>query len=395
MMAKDSAKTPDPELRGPRQVEPDTLCLHRLELCEIELPLKYAFETSFGTTTKRRVLLVRVIDGSGESGWGECTAMELPLYNHESVDTAWTVIVGCIAPMLMSRPVTSAASVSASLSPIRGNRMAIAAVETAIWDLEAKLLKQPLWRHLGGTLSEINCGVSIGLQDSPEVLIKKVSREVEAGYQRIKLKIKPGKDVKFVAAVRQAFPDILLSVDANAAYNLQDDLDTLRQLDEYNLLMMEQPLAAGDLLDHSKLQKLISTPICLDESITSLRDAEQALELDACRIINIKLGRVGGHSQAVAIQEFAKSRSIPVWCGGMLETGVGRAHNIAMSTLDGFTLPGDISASSRYWEHDIVNPPVTVSTYGTIEPSSGAGIGCSLSIERIDSLTSRAETISL
>ena len=371
------------------------LHLERIELCEIELPLKKAFETSFGITTKRRVVLVRVVDRSGASGWGECTAMEEPLYNPESVDAAWTVITNNIAPILSRTKPKSAEEVRTLLDPIKGNRMAIAAVETAIWDLESKLLDIPLSSHLGGMLSEINCGVSIGLQETPEALVETVRRELSSGYQRIKLKIKPGKDVEFVKAVRNAFPDILLSVDANSAYRLGSDVDIFRRLDEFDLLMIEQPLDAGDLIDHAKLQSKVNTSICLDESITCLRDARQALEIDACRIINIKLGRVGGHAEARDIQKLACSKNIPVWCGGMLETGIGRAHNIAMSTLEGFTLPGDVSASSRYWHRDIVVPPIQVSEHGTIAAPTSSGIGFEVDLDFIEELSTRSSTAQL
>lgn len=371
------------------------LQLKKIELREIEMPLKAAFETSFGVTTKRRLLIVRVFDKSGASGYGECTAMEQPFYNHETVATAWVIISKFIAPMLASARVSSASEVGGALAPIQGNCMAIGAVETAVWDLEAKLLDKQLWRHLGGTQSEINCGVSIGLQKSPEILLEKVARELESGYRRIKIKIKPGQDVELVKAVRREFPDIILSVDANSAYRLEKDGEMLQKLDDYDLLMIEQPLAAGDLLDHAKLQQRLKTPICLDESITCLRDAQHALESGACRIINIKLGRVGGHASARAIQELAERRNIPVWCGGMLETGVGRAHNIAMSTLAGFTLPGDVSASARYWEKDIIEPPVKVSLQGTINAPSAPGIGYEVDEQETKDLTTRSETVFL
>lgn len=371
------------------------LQLDRIELREIELPLKNSFETSFGVTTKRRVVLVKVVDGSGATGWGECTAMELPFYNPEYVDGAWCVIVGCVAPILSRSKISNASDVSAALEPIKGNRMAIAAIETAIWDLESRLLNKPLSTYLGGEMTSINCGVSIGLQSSPDELLEIVRGELASGYQRIKLKIKPGKDVDYVAAVRKEFPEILLSVDANSAYRLETDVDIFRRLDDYDLLMIEQPLDAGDLIDHSKLQSKIKTPICLDESITCLRDARQALETGACRIINIKLGRVGGHSEARKIQELARSKNVPVWCGGMLETGIGRAHNIAMSTLGGFTLPGDVSASSRYWHRDIVEKPICVSERGTIDVNGAAGIGFEADEDFIAELTTRSETINL
>jgi O-succinylbenzoate synthase len=371
------------------------LQLERIQLREIELPLKAPFETSFGITSRRRVLIVRIFDKSGATGYGECTAMEEPFYNHETIDTAWTIISKYVTVMLASADVSSADEVVRTLASIQGNCMAVGAVETAIWDLEAKLLGKPLWQHLGGTKNVISCGVSIGLQKSTDILLEKVAREVESGYQRIKIKIKPGHDVELVKAIRKKFPAITLSVDANSAYSLEKDTDLLLELDEYDLLMIEQPLSAGDLLDHAKLQQRLLTPICLDESITSLRDARHALELEACHIINIKLGRVGGHASARAIQEYARLNNVPVWCGGMLESGIGRAHNIAMSTLEGFTLPGDVSASARYWEKDIIEPPVTVTPQGFINVPSSPGIGYEVNEEYIDALTKRSEEIFL
>lgn len=371
------------------------LKLESLYLREIELPLKAPFVTSFGTSLKRRILVVRITDAEGAVGYGECTAPEEPFYNHETTDTAWSIISDFIAPLLIKNPIGTAADVSNALAAIRGNRMAIGGVESAVWDLEAKKANTPLWRHLGGTREQIDCGVSIGLQISPEVLLEKVTREVESGYQRIKLKIKPGQDIELVRVIRENFPHIKLSVDANSAYRLDRDVHIFEELDEFGLLMIEQPLAAGDLVDHAKLQKLIRTSICLDESITSLRDAEHALELGSCRIINVKLGRVGGHSEAKAIQSFASENNVPVWCGGMLESGIGRAHNIAMSTLPGFSLPGDVSASARYWAEDIVEPPVTVSPEGRIKSPDGPGIGYRVNEPMVERLTVRRETIPL
>ncbi len=371
------------------------LKLEKIELREIELPLKNPFETSFGRTTGRRILIVKVFDPDGASGYGECTALETPFYNHETVETAWLIICKFIASMLAKARIGCAADVSAALAPVRGNRMAIGAVEAAVWDLEAKLANKPLWRHLGGTRGEINCGVSIGLQKSPEILLEKVAHEVESGYQRIKLKIKPGHDLELVKTIRQKFPDITLSVDANSAYRLERDVELFKKLDDYDLLMIEQPLAAGDLVDHAKLQRKLKTPLCLDESITCLADAKHALELGACRIINIKLGRVGGHFEARAIQEFAEQNNVPVWCGGMLESGVGRAHNIAMSTLSGFTLPGDVSASARYWHEDIIEPPVVVSSKGTIIAPSAPGIGYAVNERLTRNHTARFESVYL
>ncbi|HKP84531.1 MAG TPA: o-succinylbenzoate synthase, partial [Blastocatellia bacterium] len=366
----------------------------RLELREIALPLKWPFETSFGRTTRRRIMIVRVFDKSGAFGYGECTAPEDPFYNHETVDTAWLIAARYVAPLLAGTRVGSAREVNDALMRIRGNRMAKGGVEAAIWDLEARLAGKPLWQHIGGTREEIACGVSIGLQESVDALVGKVAHEVERGYQRIKIKIKPGRDVDLVEAIRAKFPKITLTVDANSAYTLAD-IDLLRQLDKYNLMMIEQPLAPGDLLDHSVLQKEISTPLCLDESILTVADARHADALGSCKIINVKLGRVGGHCEARMIQDYCARRGIPVWCGGMLESGVGRAHNIAMSTLEGFTLPGDVSASERYWEEDIIDPPVTVSPQGTITAPMGAGIGYEVNEARLESLVERREEIGL
>lgn len=371
------------------------LDLERVELREIELPLKSAFETSFGRTTRRRILIVRVFDKSGASGYGECVAAEGPFYNHETVDTAWLITAKYVGPLLTRARVETAREVNTALAPIRGNQMAKAGVEAAIWDLEAKLAGLPLWQHLGGVRNEINCGVSIGLQETTETLVDKVAHELESGYQRIKIKIKPGRDVQLVQAIRARFPDITLSVDANSAYSLNGDLGLVKQLDQHNLLMIEQPLAPGDLVDHAKLQREIKTPICLDESVCSLSDARHADELGSCRIINIKLGRVGGHTEVQLIQDYAIKHGIPVWCGGMLEAGIGRAHNIAVSTLPGFTLPGDVSASSRYWEEDIIEPAVTVSRHGTIKAPTAPGIGYVVNETRIEALTVRRETVRL
>jgi O-succinylbenzoate synthase len=372
-----------------------TLQLERVELREIALPLKAPFETSFGRFTRRRILLATVFDRRGVAGYGECVAAEGPFYNPETVDTAWLMTTKYIAPVLEAAQIRCAAQVRPALAPIRENRMAKAGIEAAIWDLEARLADQPLWRHLGGTQAEIACGVSIGLQESTDALLEKVGQEVEAGYQRIKIKIKPGRDVELVDAVRRQFPDITLSVDANAAYALEADCPLFTRLDDFGLLMIEQPLAAGDLVDHARLQRGLRTSLCLDESIVSLANARHAHELGACRIINIKLGRVGGYSEAKEIQAFAQARDMPVWCGGMLEAGIGRAHNIALSTLPGFTLPGDVSASARYWDEDIIEPPVVVSRTGTITAPTGSGIGFDVNEAVVDALTVRRETIRL
>ena len=368
------------------------MLIHSIELREIRLPLVHFFETSFGRTIERRIVLVRVTDTDGAYGWGECTAGEEPFYSDEWTDTAWATLRHFLAPMVVGKTVDSAADVSALMKPVRGHRMAKATIETACWDLEAKRLKVPLWKHLGGTRAEIACGVSIGIQDSVEILLEKIRKEVDAGYQRIKIKIKPGWDLKIIESVRQEFPNIRLMGDANSAYTLAD-VPLFKELDNFNLMMLEQPLAHDDIFDHAKLQREIQTPVCLDESIHSAADATHAIELGSCKIINVKLGRVGGHAEAKRIENVARENSLPIWCGGMLESGVGRAHNIAMSTLAGFSLPGDVSASARYWSEDIIEPPVIVSSSGAIKPPDAPGIGFDVNLPRIESLTVRKETI--
>jgi len=363
-----------------------------IELREIRLPLIHFFETSFGRTTERRIILVRVTDSDGAHGWGECVAGEGPFYSDEWAETAWPTLKEFLAPMVIGRDVESAGSVWDLMKAVRGHRMAKGSIETACWDLEAKRAGVALWKHLGGVQTEIACGVSIGIQDSPEQLIEKIQKELDAGYQRIKIKIKPGWDLDIVRKVRERFPDIRLMGDANSAYTLAD-ISLFKELDEFNLMMLEQPLAYDDMFDHAELQKHIKTPICLDESVKTPADAEHAIALKACKIINVKLGRVGGHAQAKNIERMARENGIPVWCGGMLESGVGRAHNIAMATLAGFTLPGDVSASARYWEQDVIEPAVTVSPRGTITAPDKPGIGFEVNLHRVDQLTIRAETI--
>src|SRR5687768_8025769 len=369
-----------------------TLIIQSIELREIRLPLIHFFETSFGRTTERRIVLAHLTDANGAEGWGECTAGEGPFYSDEWTDTAWSTLSEFLAPMVLGQQLENAAGTFALMRPVRGHRMAKATIETACWDLEAKAAGVPLWKHLGGTRSEIACGVSIGIQDTPDALLEKIRREVDAGYQRIKIKIKPGWDLKIVERVRKEFPDIRLMGDANSAYTLAD-VALFQELDRYNLMMLEQPLTHNDIFNHATLQRQIQTPICLDESIRSAEAAVHAIDLGSCKIINVKLGRVGGHSEAKRLQQVARQRDIPVWCGGMLESGIGRAHNIAMSTLGGFSLPGDVSASARYWEEDVIEPAVTVSARGTITPPEAPGIGFKVNLPRLDALTVRKETI--
>jgi O-succinylbenzoate synthase len=363
-----------------------------IELREIRLPLIHFFETSFGRTTERRIILARVRDADGAEGWGECTAGEGPFYSEEWADTAWPTLQEYLAPMVVGHEAESAAEVDQLMKKVRGHRMAKAAIETACWDLESKRAGVPLWQHLGGVQTEIACGVSIGIQDSPEELIDKIATELAAGYQRIKIKIKPGWDLTVVRKVREHYPEIRLMGDANSAYTL-NDVELFQALDDFNLMMFEQPLAHDDMFDHAELQKQIKTPVCLDESIHSAEDASHAIDIGACRIINVKLGRVGGHAAARRVENVCRERGVPIWCGGMLESGIGRAHNIALATLAGFTLPGDISASERYWEEDIINPPVTVTERGTIPAPAGPGIGFEVNQTRIDNLTMRRELI--
>jgi o-succinylbenzoate synthase len=359
-------------------------------LRKLQMRLKAPFETSFGTTYDRTLLLVEM-HADGLTGWSEITAMEAPVFNSETVGTAALIIRDSLAPAILGKKFESATQIPAAFSPVRGHEMARAGLENALWDIEAQQKKLPLSSLLGGTRREIPCGVSIGLQATPEVLLEKVAVEVVAGYQRIKLKIKPGKDLEYVRAVRKAFSNILLSVDANSSYTL-DDVEHLKRFDEFKLLMMEQPLWWDDIYAHSKLQKQLQTALCLDESIRHLRDTQTAIELDAARIINVKLGRVGGHSSAREIQAYCLAKNIPVWCGGMLECGIGRAHNIAVSSLPGYSLPGDVSASKRYWVEDVIEPEVEVSSQGTIRVPDTPGLGYHVRRDLIERWTVEKET---
>jgi O-succinylbenzoate synthase len=359
-----------------------------IELTEINLPLVHFFETSFGRTYERRIILVRVEDTEGDEGWGEVTCGETPGYSDEWTDSAWVTAEKILAPLIIGREVGSAADIWGLMKWVRGHRMAKAGIETACWDLEAKKLGVPLWRHLGGVNQVIECGVSIGIQDSVEQLLEMIRVEVEAGYKRIKIKISPRWDYDVIKAVRKEFGNILLMGDANSAYTLAD-IDKLRSLDEFKLMMLEQPLPYNDIVDHAKLQAQIKTPVCLDEPIKSPDDARKAIELRSGKIINLKNGRVGGHTQSKLVEKVCRENNIPVWCGGMLESGIGRAHNIAIATLAGYTMPGDVSSSKRYWHEDIIEPPVEVSREGTITASDRPGIGFDLKRNRIEKLAVR------
>jgi O-succinylbenzoate synthase len=360
-------------------------------LRELNLPLLRPFQTSFGVTKDRRVVLAE-IHSEGLVGWGECTAGEHPHFSEESVDSCWQVIVDELGPLLAASTPDNGGEVPRILNQVRGNRMAKATLENAIWDLEAQRKGISLSQLLGGVRETIVCGVSIGIQPSIAETVEVVAREVAAGYKRIKLKCKPGWDVEVFEKVRDRFPDIMLSCDANSAYRLKD-ADHLASFDQFDLLMVEQPLWYDDFYYHSILQKRLQTAICLDESIRNRRDALAAIEMESCRIINIKLGRVGGFSEAIAVHNAAMERAIPVWCGGMLESGIGRSHNIALSTLENFALPGDVSASQRYWAEDIIEPEVTVSSEGEIAIPDTPGRGYAVKTDLVERLTVRRHEI--
>ena len=360
-------------------------------LRELHLPLVRPFETSFGVTRNRRILLAE-IRSEGLIGWGECTAGEHPFFSAESTDSAWAAIINELGPMLASEAPEHGGECQRIFRQVRGNRMAKATLENAIWDIEAQREGVPLSRLIGGVRDAIPCGVSLGIQASIPELMKIIEKELAAGYQRIKLKCKLGWDVEVFERVRSRWPGIMLSCDANSAYRLRD-ADHLVEFDAFDLLMIEQPLWHDDFYYHSMLQKRLQTPICLDESIRNRRDALASIEMESCKIINIKLGRVGGFSEAIAVHNAAQERGIPVWCGGMLESGVGRSHNIALSTLENFTLPGDVSASARYWREDIVEPEITVSSAGEIAIPDTPGRGYEVRTDLVERLTVRKETI--
>ena len=365
--------------------------IEAITLRELEMPLVHFFETSFGRTYTRRVFLISV-HCDGITGWGECVASENPYYSSEWIEAAWPTIKHFLAPAVLGHTLATAQESASLMAKVRGHRMAKAAIENAIWDAEAKQTQQPLWKLLGGTLREIPCGVSIGIQDSIEQLLDKIQTELAAGYRRIKVKVKPGWDLHVLERIRSRWPEIVLSCDANSAYTL-DQIEHLRKFDQFNLLMIEQPLWDDDIYNHSRLQPKLRTAICLDESIHHARDAAQAIETGACRIVNIKVGRVGGFTEAKKVHDVCAAHNIPVWCGGMLESGIGRAHNIALSTLKNFSLPGDVSASKRYWKEDLIDPEVEVTPQGTIVVRDEPGTGYRVREDLIEKLTIRKETL--
>ena len=366
--------------------------LRKVTLREIRMELVTPFETSMERTESRRIVLVEA-DVDGITGWGECVAGETPAYSPETTETAWHVLRDFLWPLVRGTDFAAASEVWPMFAPVRGHNMAKGALEAALWDAEAKQKSMPLWQLIGGVRAEIASGVSIGIKASLEELVSAVKVELQVGYQRIKIKIKPGKDVEPVRRLRREFPEIKLMVDANSAYRLED-LQLLRKLDEFYLMMIEQPLGWDDLYGHVELQRQLKTPMCLDECIHTEEQARAAVSLGACRIINMKMGRVGGFTPARRIHDLCQQNGIPVWCGGMLESGIGRAHNIALSTLPNFTLPGDVTASKRYWAEDIIDPEVEVTRQGTIRVPSGPGIGFAPRLDRIDTLTVRKEVLS-
>jgi len=359
--------------------------IERVELQAIEMELVEPFETSFGREEKRPAIIVSVLS-DGLVGWGECVAGSGPWYSYETIKTAWHVLSDYLIPSLFEMDLSHPQELPERWARVRGHPMAKAGLESALWDLFAKREETSLARLWGGRSERIESGISIGIQRDVPTLLHAIERRLAQGYRRVKLKIKPGWDVEIIQAVRACFGDISLMADANAAYSL-NDLATFKQLDEYDLLMIEQPFSYEDLVDHAELQKQMRTPLCLDESVKSPEDARRALQLGSCRVINIKPGRVGGPSKAKRIHDICRAKLVPVWCGGMLETGIGRAHNVALASLPGFTLPNDLSASDRYYRQDLIEPAFVLNRDGTLSVPQGPGMGVEVVEERLAQVT--------
>ncbi len=366
------------------------MILERVILRHLQMKQKTPWVTSYGTMTKKDFILVEVIDEDGISGWGESVAFQTPWYTEETVKTNWHMLEDYLIPLAFQSPIEHPDDLQDRFSFMKKNNMAKAAIEGAIWDLWAKKQQLPLSRALGGSRKQIEVGISIGIQESEEQLLHIIGGFSEEGYRRVKVKIKPGQDLSVIEGIRKRFPTLPLMADANSAYTL-NDIDLLKELDQYQLMMIEQPLASDDIIDHAALQAELKTPICLDESITSTEDARKAIDLGSCKIINLKTGRVGGLSESIKIHHLCKEKGVDVWCGGMLEAGVGRAHNIAISSLEHFTLPGDTAGSSRYWERDIIDPEVIVEN-GLITVPEKAGIGYEVNRQMVDYYTLSAKT---
>lgn len=366
--------------------------IEQLELRQVKMPLLHFFETSFGRTYERDMVLIAV-SGGGITGWGEITAGENPFYNEEWTESAWLIARDYAAPRILGKELGSAAEAGPLFAHIRGHKMASGGVEAALWDYEARQKNVPLWQLIGGgARREIPCGVSLGIQNTVDDLLRVIERELADGYQRIKLKIKPGRDIEDLREVRKRFPNIKMMADANSAYTLAD-ADRLQALDEFYLMMIEQPLAHDEIIDHVALQAKLQTPICLDECIRSAHHAEQAIRMNACGIINIKLGRVGGFGEAKRVHDVCQQHNVPVWCGGMLESGIGRAHNVALASMPNFVLPGDVSASKRYWKRELLRQPVETTAHGTIALQDGPGFGYEIDHEFLDSITVRKQVL--
>jgi O-succinylbenzoate synthase len=363
--------------------------IDRIEMRHVKLVLIAPFVTSMGVEYDEEHIIVRV-DADGVTGWGESVAEGTPFYSYETVQTAWHILRDFLIPSVLGKDIASIDDAIALGARVRGHRMAKAGLEAALWDAFAKAEGKSLSTLLGGTRKRIDVGVSIGIQPSPADLVRKVDGYLREGYRRIKIKIAPGSDLALVEAIRREHPTVPLQVDANSAYELSD-IGIFRAMDPYGLLLIEQPLSCDDIYDHSKLQAELKTPICLDESIHSLADARAALELKSCRVINIKPGRVGGFTESKKIHDLCASMNIPVWHGGMLESGIGRAGNVALASLPNFTLPGDISASKRYYKEDIVDPAFEVAADGTMAVPTGPGIGVNVVMDRLDRVTVRRE----
>jgi len=366
--------------------------IESIELRHIKMELVSPFITSTGIVYDQEHIIVRV-DGDGFTGWGECVAEETPFYSCETVQTAWHILSDFLVPAIQGKEINNIDEVIKLWSKVRGNKMAKAGLEAALWDILAKAKGISLSKMLGGVKAKIDVGVSIGIQPSINELLKKVEEYLRESYKRIKIKIAPGYDLRFVEALRKEYPVILLQVDANSAYTL-DDIKIFKVLDDYNLLLIEQPLGYEDIYDHSKLQRELKTPICLDESIHSINDTRAAIELDSCRIINIKPGRVGGFTESKLIHDYCAFKNIPVWHGGMLESGIGRAGNVALASLSNFTLPGDISASKRYYKDDIVEPEFVVNEDGTMDVPTKPGIGVEVNMALLEKVTVRKQSFS-
>lgn len=361
--------------------------LQSVTLHQICLQLKTPFVTSNGAYTDRETIIVEALAEDGTVGWGECVAFATPWYTEETVDTAWLMLEQYLIPAILAAEINHPEDVQSLFESVRRHHMAKAGLEMAIWDIYSKQMEQPLAEVIGGIREQISVGVAVGLQASDTELYRVIEQYITDGYERIKVKIKPGQDIELLRGIRKHFPALPLMADANSAYELSD-IDHLKRLDKFELMMIEQPLGVDDIVEHAKLQREINTPICLDESIISYDNVQNAIELESCQIINIKLGRIGGYSEALKIHELCKQHQIPLWSGGMLESGIGRAHNIALASLSQYILPGDISASARYWDRDIIVPEVTIQA-GKVQVSKEKGIGYEVDREFMSTITSR------